>query len=609
MDQPSPLPQLADFRCFLCRVFRIVIGKDPTPVQYMIADVIQNVIKAAGRVPLPPSEDFLQRYPMLEDERSGGITKRILIEAYRGFGKSWIAAIAGAWVLYWNRREQILCVSAAQTKSDEFTSFVLQVIHEVPELNPLIPDNRAGTRASALKFDVAGIPPAQAPSVRSCGIFGQMTGGRGGVVFPDDIEVPKTSETATLREKLERLSAELGGAVLSKGGVVVGLGTPQCEETLYDTMVEERGYKKIIFPARMPSDRWLSHHGQFLAPFVHAQLEELGPESQTGHGLYGDQGIPLDPERFSEQELCEREAEYGRSGFMLQFQLDSSLSDTDRYPLRLRDLMVLDMPKGKAPPELTWSSGPEYVLKELPSVGLRGDRFHRPWQISEAPTWVPWQGCAMFIDPSGRGKDETAYAIVRACNGYLWVCEVSGYKDGYDEATLNALASRAKHWGVNHVILEPNFGDGMFQSLLTPVFRDRYPVHIEEGPRAVQQKEKRIIDVLEPVLNQHLLVVNREVIEQDLKNRHPGESPEVALKRSLFYQMTRLTKERGCLPFDDRIDALAGAVHYWMSSLGVDRERSAAERAESRAKASLLKLNQNLMAQGQLDSSSWIETF
>ena len=35
----------------------------------------------------------------------------------------------------------------------------------------------------------------------------------------------------------------------------------------------------------------------------------------------------------------------------------------------------------------------------------------------------------------------------------------------------------------------------------------------------------------------------------------------------LFYQLTRLTAQRGSLAHDDRVDALAGAVAYWVEFL------------------------------------------
>lgn len=105
-----------------------------------------------------------------------------------------------------------------------------------------------------------------------------------------------------------------------------------------------------------------------------------------------------------------------------------------------------------------------------------------------------------------------------------------------------------------------NKTDGMFKTLLEAVMQSIYPCTINpEKNRTNTQKEKRIIDLLEPVLSQHRLVISRSVIEEDLK---------VEDKRySLFYQLTRITRDRGALAHDDRLDALAGAVAYWMESL------------------------------------------
>ena len=50
-------------------------------------------------------------------------------------------------------------------------------------------------------------------------------------------------------------------------------------------------------------------------------------------------GEPTDPARFSDFDLLEREASYGRSGFALQFMLDTRLSDAERYPLKVSDLI------------------------------------------------------------------------------------------------------------------------------------------------------------------------------------------------------------------------------------------------------------------------------
>lgn len=57
----------------------------------------------------------------------------------------------------------------------------------------------------------------------------------------------------------------------------------------------------------------------------------------------------------------------------------------------------------------------------------------------------------------------------------------------------------------------------MFTQLLKPVLKKIYPCSIEEVKHTTQ-KEKRIIDTLEPVMTSHKLVINRSVIQQDYES-------------------------------------------------------------------------------------------
>jgi hypothetical protein len=272
-------------------------------------------------------------------------------------------------------------------------------------------------------------------------------------------------------------------------------------------------------------------------------------------------------------DLLERETSYGRSAFALQFQLDTSLSDSERFPLKLADLMVLEV-SDHGPEKVVWSSGAEYRVSDLPTVGFSGDYFYRPAYIHG--TWLPFDGCVMFIDPSGRGLDETAYAIVAHLNGNLFLLESGAFREGYTEPVLQGLAAAAKRQKVNLILLEDQFGQGMLESLLKPYLQVQHPCSIETV-RSNVQKERRIIAALEPVLNQHRLIVSRSVIEGDAKGRD-DEAIEKRLAYQLFHQLTHLTVDRGCLAHDDRLDALAGAVQYWNESLAIDEDRAIKER-------------------------------
>jgi Holliday junction resolvasome RuvABC endonuclease subunit len=176
----------------------------------------------------------------------------------------------------------------------------------------------------------------------------------------------------------------------------------------------------------------------------------------------------------------------------------------------------------------------------------------------------------MAIDPSGRGKDETGYAVVKVLNGFLFVTRAGGLPGGYDNATLQRLAMIAKEERVNQIIIEANFGDGMYTKLFEPVISKVHPCAVEEVKHH-QQKERRIIDTLEPVMNRHKLIIDRQVIYDDWKSAQAYSGGDQVTK-TLIHQLTRLNSERGCLKHDDRLDALAIAVAFHTENMAADAE-------------------------------------
>ena len=163
-------------------------------------------------------------------------------------------------------------------------------------------------------------------------------------------------------------------------------------------------------------------------------------------------------------------------------------------------------------------------------------------------------------------KDESAYAIVKCLNGYLFVMDVGGFEEGYSDLTLTKLAQLAKFWEVNEVVVEANFGDGMFTKVMTPIFSKIHPCAITEV-KSTKQKELRIIDTLEPVLMRHKLIVNRSVIENDYRCYESNQA------YSLIYQMTRMCRDKNAIAHDDRLDAVTMATSYWLENMDVDSDR------------------------------------
>jgi hypothetical protein len=288
----------------------------------------------------------------------------------------------------------------------------------------------------------------------------------------------------------------------------------------------------------------------------------------------GKEGEPTDPRRFNAIDLMEREASYGRTGFALQFMLDSTLSDADRYPLKLSDLIVLGLNPENAPEKPIWAANIGNVVKDIPCVGFNGDRYYGPMDIHGK--WIPYEGGIMAIDPSGRGDNETAYAVVKMLNGFLYVTAAGGLRGGYDAGTMEQLVRIAKSNAVNKIIVESNFGDGMFSELLKPYLLKQYPCTVEEIRHNIQ-KERRIVDTLEPVMNQHRLVIDTGVIRNDYESTKQYAS-EKSLQYSLMWQMSRITRTKGALAYDDRLDVLSMAVGFWVEQMAQDVNRKMAIR-------------------------------
>ena len=520
-----------DFRYFLTAVWAHLKLPTPTRAQLCIAE-------------------YLQHGP-----------KRLQIQAFRGVGKSWITAAFVLWTLFNDPDKKIMVISASKDRADSFSIFCQRLILEVNWLSHLKPKSD-DQRWSRVSFDVGPANPQQAPSVKSVGITGQLTGSRADLMILDDVEVPGNSMTELMREKLLQLCTEAESILTPKrDSRIMYLGTPQTTFTIYRKLAE-RNYRPFVWPARYP--RTLSNYEGLLAP----QLQEDIDNGAEGWNV-------TDPERFNNDDLIEREAAMGRSNFMLQFMLDTTLSDAEKFPLKMADLVVTSVNPESAPDSVIWCSDPQNVIKDLPTVGLPGDYFYSPMQLQGE--WGPYTETICSVDPSGRGADETTAAFISQRNGYLYLHEMRAYRDGYSDNTLLDILRGCKKLGVTKLVVETNFGDGLVAELFKKhIIQTQQAIDVEEV-RANVRKEDRIIDALEPILNQHRLIVNRSVVEWDYAS-NKDEAPEKRLLYMLFYQMSRMCRERGAVRHDDRLDALAQGVQYFTDAMSISAQEVIKER-------------------------------
>ena len=521
-----------DFRVFIYMVWKMISLPDPTPIQYDIAHTLQNL----------PNDRFI-------------------IEGFRGVAKSFITCAYAVWTLWRDPQKKVEIVSASKDRADANAIFIKRIIYTLPFLAHL--KARPDQRDQQNLFDVGPAVPDISPSIKSVGISGQLTGSRADLLIADDVEVANNSGTQTQRDKLNEAVKEFDAIIKPKGQIVY-LGTPQNEMSLYNEL-QQRGYRCRIWTVLYPeslSER--EFYGDRLAKII-ADKYDNNPE------LYA--GKPTDPRRFDEEEIYKRRLSYGKAGFALQFMLNTNLSDQEKYPLKVQDLMIANLSLDEANLKWYWSNDRQLRINDLPCVALKGDYFYEPQGRSNEV--FEYTGTVMAVDPSGRGKDETSYAVVKYLNGYLFVLEVGGTREGYSDSTLRQLANKAKIYGVNEIVVEGNFGDGMFSQLFKPVLNAIHPCSVTEV-KNYAQKEARIIDTLEPVMMRHKLIIHKQVIIDDY------QVYENAPAYSLIYQMTRLSRDRGALAHDDRLDALCMAVAYWLAVMDRDEEIGMQEQIEAK---------------------------
>lgn len=528
-----------DFRVFLFMVWRAIGLPAPTERQYEIADTLQD----------KPSNS-------------------LLIEGFRGIAKSYITCAYVVWRLWKDRNLKVLVVSASRDKVMENAKFIRRIIaneflpflHEMDPNNIQVKKRKSGPRIKGLDtqiaFDVAGCKPAIAPSVKVVGINGQMTGSRAALIVADDVEIPNNSGTALKREQLLAKTNEFED-ILTPGGEIIYLGTPQTEASIYEQL-KQKGYACRIWPFLYPNQQELAFYGDALAPSIKNKAES--------NNLYWA-GRCTEPGRFSAKDV-ERRKRYGKTRFMLQYMLNTNLSDMEHYPLKTADMIITNLSSYEASNVWAWDSNRDNLI-DLPNVGIQ-DFYYKEAYKSDAKT--RYQQVIVVVDPSGRGRDETAYAVLAYLNGYIFLLDSGGFSScaGYSTETITAIVQKALFFKANKIYVESNFGDGMYTQLMLPIVNRIYPCPVEEI-KNYKQKEQRIIDTIEPILLHHKLIVSSNVIVSDYATY------ETAPDKSLIYQMTRLTSERGSLAHDDRLDALAMGIEAFKPKMSVDSIKNSYE--------------------------------
>lgn len=504
---------------------------------------------------------------------------RIMVQAQRSQAKSTIVAIYAVWKLIHNPRYRVLIVSAGSDVALEIANWVIQIIMSWDILECMRPDRNHGDRSSTKAFDVHWMLKGaeKSPSVACIGITANMQGRRADLLIPDDIESSKNGLTETQRLALENLSKDFTS--ICQRGRICYMGTPQTVDSIYKNL-PARGYTIRVWTGRFPTQEEVPKYGDTLAPYI---LERIAayPEIQTGGGPNRDRGWAVDPQipGLDEASLTKKELDQGPEYFQLQHMLDTTLSDEGRYPLKSRNLIIMDVPLDKGPGAVQWLPHERNkVSEELTKHYHVKPELYHPFSVSEL--MYDYEFKYMHIDPAGGG--ENADEVVGVCgyllHGMVMIPEVIGLQGGHSEENLRELARLALRHGVHEIGVEQNMGHGAFATMLRRVLLEEYKKHNREHDVPTvqdvwesQQKELRIIETLSPVTARHKVIIDPSVLEYDQESTRRYSSDKRDTYK-LIHQYVRITRDRNSLTHDDRLDTMHAVVRRLMAYMDVDAQ-------------------------------------
>lgn len=165
-----------------------------------------------------------------------------LLMAFRNSGKSTLMGLFCAWALSQNPNLKVLILSADSDLSRKMSTHIQRLLEQHPccqGLKPQNPKEWAGGR-----FTVQRTCGDRDPSVLAKGLLSNLTGTRADIIICDDVEVPKTADTAAKRADMRLKLNELN-YILSPNGLILYVGTPHAKDTIYDV---PDSWEKLIFP-------------------------------------------------------------------------------------------------------------------------------------------------------------------------------------------------------------------------------------------------------------------------------------------------------------------------------------------------------------------------
>jgi hypothetical protein len=384
--------------------------------------------------------------------------KQMLLMVFRSAGKSTLAGLFAAWLLYRKADLRILVLAADTVLAGKMVRNVKRIVERHPLCKKMKPSN--ADQWASDRFTVNRPMELRDPSMIARGISANLTGSRADVIMCDDVEVPNTCDTAEKRENLRARLAEIN-YILTPGGTQLYIGTPHNYFSIY---------------AR-ESRTEIGEEVPFLNGFKRL---EIPIKNQSGQSAW--------PERYSMAALDDMLQQTGPNKFNSQMMLQPTNIADGRLDTSL--LQFYDA-------ELVYS-------KEFRELYLNGKKM-----LSASAFWDPAFG-------SAKGDHSVLAAVFTDEDGLTYLQHIEYIKpashSAQDEATQQCIivANLAKTLRLPSVAVETN-GIGQFlpNMLRAELSKLNVPCSVKEIT-STRNKDIRILEALDAPMAARRLYMNKQ---------------------------------------------------------------------------------------------------
>ena len=461
-----------------------------------------------------------------------------LLRCFRGFGKSTILAVGNVWRLYTDPEYRILLQSCDDSNAIKVSRETQYVLRNHPLTGGMLPKNQGTVE----QWWVNGATDMSNASMRASGILSNVTGGRANECQNDDIEVPKNIQTIESREKLRYRLGEQTHILIPEGKQLF-IGTPHTHDSLYDEL-EEMGadcltIKLFEYEYRIENANKIKYTIPFRPVYIFSGIGKYSRllEENEDYILSGNEVTFYDPvntlvdfysesswpERFSRSELSKRRRKTRTvNEWDSQYQLHSK--PVEEVRLNPDNLIYFDVD-----PEIKTANG-------------------------EVTMWLGFAqiiGASAYWDCSlGKiNSDASAFTVVltdHKGNLYWFISEgLTGELVEYSDddqlvgGQIKRIVEIVTKWQIPSVTVETNGPGGFVPPILRRALKGTGCAVKEEY--ATQNKNKRILDGIEPPLSSGFLWAHKNVFESDAIDQMRGFNPAITSQA------------------DDYLDSLSGA--------------------------------------------------